>query len=164
MKILVLSDSHGALRFMRNAISRLMPDAVVHLGDHYDDVQTIAEEYPHLIFHCVPGNCDQFRVSPDVARTLCYCVGGVRLYMTHGHLHGVKSSLYRLVSEGRKAGAKGILFGHTHQTHCEYEDGVWILNPGSCGHSGGSVGMIEIKDGNITDCRVFPLTDLEDVI
>ena len=35
MKILVLSDSHSTLSFMRLCIQSLCPDAVVHLGDHY---------------------------------------------------------------------------------------------------------------------------------
>ena len=42
MKILVLSDSHSALSFMRRAVDAIKPDAIIHLGDHYDDGETIA--------------------------------------------------------------------------------------------------------------------------
>ncbi len=163
MKILVLADSHGALRFMRLAIDKLKPDAVVHLGDHYDDAQTVAEEYSHLIFHAVPGNCDYMRCPPDVARTLCYPVCGVRLYMTHGHLHGVKSGTWQLSQDARRAGAEAALFGHTHRFCCERDEGLWLVNPGSCGHSGGSVALIEIKDGHICGCKQVTITELEEM-
>ena len=56
MKILVLSDSHSGLSFMRYAIRTVKPDAVIHLGDYFDDGQTVADENPHLVFHQVAGN------------------------------------------------------------------------------------------------------------
>ncbi len=161
MKLLVIADSHGARRHMKTTIDALKPDAVIHLGDYYDDAETVAQDYPQLVFHMVPGNCDQFRVSPDTARTLCYNIGGVRLYMTHGHLHGVKSGTSRLAFSGRDAHAQAVLYGHTHIPDCRQEDGLWIFNPGSCGHSGGTVGIIETKDGQITGCRIEKISDLE---
>ncbi len=146
---------------MRLAIDKLKPDAVVHLGDFYDDAQAVAQEYPHLIFHTVPGNCDYMRCPPDVARTLCYDVCGLRLYMTHGHLHGVKMGIYRLLEDARRAGARMALFGHTHRFFCDRDADMWVLNPGSCGHSGGSVAVIEVKDGEICQCRQVAIPDLE---
>ena len=50
MKILVLSDSHSALRFMRQCIDAVKPNAVIHLGDYYDDGQAMAQEYPTIHF------------------------------------------------------------------------------------------------------------------
>ena len=69
MKILVLSDSHSALRFMREAVRAVKPDAIVHLGDYYDDARVLAEENPHIPVHMVPGNCDRLRCPPETART-----------------------------------------------------------------------------------------------
>ena len=46
MKILVLSDSHSSLRFMRLALQKIRPDAFIHLGDYYQDAQTMAKEFP----------------------------------------------------------------------------------------------------------------------
>ena len=43
MKILVLSDSHSAMRFMRMCVEKINPQAIVHLGDHYDDGETLKE-------------------------------------------------------------------------------------------------------------------------
>ena len=159
MKILVMSDSHAALSFMRMAVKAVKPDVIVHLGDYYDDGQVIAEENPHIPVHQVPGNCDRFRCTPDLPQFLCYDIDGVRFFMTHGHLHGVKSSTHRLVSEGRVRQAKAVLYGHTHGSDCRQEDGLWILNPGTCGSFGGSVGVIETDGGEIISCRILRQED-----
>ena len=162
MKILVLSDSHSSLHFMREAIRSAKPDAVIHLGDYYDDAKALEEENPDIPFHIVPGNCDKYRCSDLIARVLCYPVCGVKLYMTHGHIHGVKMSLYRLLLDARKSGVQAVLYGHTHMADChQEEDGLWVLNPGSCGHAGGSVGLIETKENEILSCRLLRQEDLE---
>lgn len=161
MKILVLSDSHAGLRFMRCAIDAVRPDAVVHLGDYYGDAQTMEEEYPHIRFHMVPGNCDRYRLDRPVPEMLCYDVCGVRLFMTHGHNHHVKQTLLQLLLDARKYDAQAALYGHTHVADCRKEDGLWILNPGACGGSGGSVGVIETDGKQITSCRILQHEDLE---
>ena len=109
MRILVLSDSHAALSFMRLCVARFKPDAVVHLGDHYDDGEVLAEENRHLIVHQVPGNCDRGRCRLHTPQILDYPVGGVRLYMTHGHKHGVKSGTYDYHTRGRIGGTKIVI-------------------------------------------------------
>lgn len=161
MKILVLSDSHASLRFMRLAVARLKPDHVIHLGDHYDDGQALAEENPHIIFHQVPGNCDRFRCAPWLQDTLCYPIGGVKIFMTHGHKHAVKSDTYRLLADARMNGASLVLYGHTHCPACHQEDDdLWVLNPGTCGSDGGSVGLVEIENKKISACRILRQTEL----
>ena len=165
MKILVLSDSHSALRYMRQSIDVLKPDAVIHLGDYFDDGEALAEEYPALRFHQVPGNCDKYRCSPFAPRILNYDVGGVRLYMTHGHQHQVKSTISLLLADARKGKAQAALYGHTHVADChQEEDGLWVLNPGSCGHGGGSVGVIETENKTITACYLLTQAQLEDMV
>ena len=114
MKILVLSDSHSALSFMRRAIDLIKPDAVVHLGDYYDDAQAMAEENPGVRFHMVPGNCDRYRMLRPEPEVLCYDVCGVRLYMTHGHNHHVKQTLVRLLADARASGAAAAQIGRAH--------------------------------------------------
>ena len=161
MKILVLSDSHSALRFMRQCIDAVKPNAVIHLGDYYDDGEAMAEEYPALTFYRVPGNCDKYR-NVWAAETLVQKICGVKLFMTHGHLHRVKSGLGALLADARKADVQAVLFGHTHSPLCEQtEQGMWVLNPGSCGYDGGSVGLITVVGGKISDCRVLRQSDLE---
>lgn len=162
MKILVLSDSHSAMRFMRTCVDAVKPQAIVHLGDYYDDAQTLAELYPHIPMHHVPGNCDTYRCPSWVQPTLCYDVCGVRLYMTHGHKQGVKSSTALLVTEARAMGAQAALYGHTHVAEVYREDsGMWVMNPGSAGYGGGSAGLIETENNKILSARILLPDDLE---
>lgn len=164
MKILVLSDSHSGLSFMRYCIDKTRPDCVIHLGDYFDDGTAMAQEYPHIRFHQVPGNCDLFRGTGREPEVLCYDIGGVRLFMTHGHRHMVKSTLGRLISDAQSKGAAAALYGHTHIADCHKEGDLWVLNPGSCGSFSGSCGMIEIHENTISACGIFRQADLEELV
>ena len=161
MKILVLSDSHAGLSFMRRCIDAVQPDAVIHLGDHYDDGTAMAEEYPQIRFYQVPGNCDAHRCFIPDPETRLETLGGVRILMTHGHRHHVKQTLIRLLADARASRADAVLFGHTHSAYCQREeDGLWVLNPGSCGYFGGSAGLLEVRAGQILQCRLLREEDL----
>lgn len=165
MKILVMSDSHSGIHFMRRCVATVKPQAIVHLGDHFDDGETIAREFPHIRVHQVPGNCDAWRMIRYEPAVKCYDVGGARLFMTHGHEHSVKQTLVRLLKDARSMGAKAALYGHTHVADCHREaDGLWVLNPGACGSSGGSVGLIETENGEITAVRILRQSDLEEML
>lgn len=161
MKILVLSDSHSTLSFMRSCIDAVKPDAVIHLGDHFDDGTAMKEEYPHIPFYQVPGNCDRYRCPPWEPAILIQRVCGVSMYMTHGHKHNVKSYLGALLADARASKVDIVLYGHTHRQDCHREeDGLWVLNPGSCGYYGGSAGLIMAENGKISDCRILTDEDL----
>lgn len=162
MKILVLSDSHSGMSFMRECVDAVKPDAIVHLGDYYDDAQTLSEDYPHITMYQVPGNCDRYRCPPFAQEILILPVCGVLLYMTHGHRHQVKMTTSLLLRDARASKAAAALYGHTHIPDCHQEgDGLWVLNPGSCGSWGGTAGLIETNQGQIVSCRILGLTDLE---
>ncbi len=164
MKILVLSDSHSALRFMYACMDAVKPNAVVHLGDYFDDGETLHESYPQVYFYQVPGNCDKYRAPIGAREILVDRVCGVDLYMTHGHRHNVK--LYRgaLERDARECRVQAVLYGHTHVPDCRREDdGLWILNPGSCGYGGGTAGLIEVENGKIMSCRIIRQEDLEEM-
>lgn len=162
LKILVLSDSHSSLRFMRDSINAVKPDVIAHLGDFYDDGGAMEEEYPHIRVYRVLGNGDwmyKYAYAPEV---ISCSIGGVKFFMTHGHNHGVKGSTSRLLGDARKSGAGIVLYGHTHEPECtQEEDGLWVLNPGSCRGYGGSVGIVEIKDKKISSCRILRQEDIE---
>ena len=161
MRVLILSDSHAGISFMRFCIHKLRPDHVVHLGDHYQDGKVLEEENPTVMFHQVPGNCDRYRCHPSQPEILIDRVCGVDLYMTHGHKHSVKSSLGALLRDARTAKVDAALYGHTHIADCHREeDGLWVLNPGSCGYFGGSAGLIVAQNGKITDCSILQEADL----
>ncbi|MBR4017679.1 MAG: YfcE family phosphodiesterase [Oscillospiraceae bacterium] len=160
MKILVLSDSHSTMRFMKKCVERLKPDAIVHLGDHYDDGETLGELYPRIPLHQVAGNCDRYRCPIHAREMLCYPLGGVMTYMTHGHREQVKSGIGGLVAEARRYNAQVALYGHTHIPYCrQEEDGLWILNPGSASHS---AGILKTDGQAVTACYLITEADLEE--
>ena len=140
------------------------PAHIVHLGDYYEDGEVLALEHPQIRFHQVPGNCDRGYCDPALPLLLCYDVGGVRLLMTHGHNHGVKSGDHRLAAQGRAMGAAAVLYGHTHEAVCRREeDGLWIINPGSCRGYGGSVALLETENKEIVSCRILGQEELEEM-
>ncbi len=156
MKILVLSDSHSSYHFMRRTIDELKPDAVIHLGDHYSDGQTMAEEYPNITFYLVPGNCDRYREGMFEPETKLEIIGGVRLLLTHGHNHRVKTGLHALLADARASRVSAVLFGHTHMSYChQEEDGLWVVNPGSAGYGRGTAALLEISGGKIDSCCII---------
>ena len=163
MKILVLSDSHSSLRFMFSCLEQIVPDVVIHLGDYFDDGAALREAFPGIRLYQVPGNCDRYRCPPGQPEIMVERILGVNLYMTHGHCHNVKLTLTRLLQDARSCRADAVLYGHTHQPDCRQEpDGMWILNPGSCGYGGRTAGLIEVENGKIVSCRILRQEDLEE--
>lgn len=161
MNLLVLSDSHSALSFMRRCVEAVAPDGILHLGDYFEDGTAIHETYPQIPLYQVPGNCDRYRCPPGQPQILVTQDFGPKLYMTHGHRHQVKSGLGALLKDARDCGAAAVLYGHTHRPDCRREeDGLWVLNPGSCGCFGGSAGLIQIQNGKILQCRLLREEDL----
>ena len=85
--------------------------------------------------------------------------------MTHGHNHHVKSGIGALLADARRNHAQAALYGHTHQADChQEEDGLWVLNPGTCGYNGGSAGLLETDGEKITACRIVTQADLEEIL
>ena len=69
----------------------------------------------------------------------------------------------RLIADARSRGAEAVLYGHTHSARCTRdEDGLWVINPGSCGSYSGSVAVMEIEDKKISACRILSQTDILD--
>ena len=145
MKILVLADSHRALGAMLEAAEIEKPDVVIHLGDHVSDAQDLSYALSTTDFYMVRGNCDFGAQAPE---TIMAELSGVRFFLTHGHLFGVKHDLTRLRSEAARVGAQIALFGHTHRPLLEERDAIRYMNPGAA--RDGRYGVIEIKDKNVT--------------
>lgn len=89
MRILVLSDSHGAVEACRLAVEQSAPDQILHLGDCVRDAERLHALFPAIPLTGVPGNCDW--ADADNPERLIE-LGGVRILMMHGHTRGVKSS------------------------------------------------------------------------
>lgn len=145
---------------MRSCVEAVKPDALIHLGDHYDDGETLKELYPHIPLYQVPGNCDRYRTPPGVPEILVTRILGVDLYLTHGHRHNVKMYTGKLIRDAQACNVQAVLYGHTHQPDCYQEDDLWVLNPGSCGYYGGTAAIMEVVGGEILDCRIIDQQDL----
>ena len=156
MKILVFSDSHHTMKYMREAIEQEKPDHVIHLGDHCADAEQLRREYPMLPLLSVKGNCDY---DPTERELAVVELNGFRFIVAHGHRYGVKHGLLSFELAAREAAADVALFGHTHYSFCDHYNGLWILNPGCCGScSKTSYGIIEILNGNLS-CRLVYLNE-----
>lgn len=129
MKILIVSDSHGDIKSIQSAVDKEgldEKDIIVHAGDYGRDiksVQTKAKTYS------VKGNCDNpVCLEPN---SKLFSADGVRVYVAHGHLHGVKRSLSGLINEALSLGADMCVFGHTHIPFIENCGGALFVNPGT---------------------------------
>ena len=146
MKLLILSDSHRKMEYMYRAVEREQPDLIIHLGDHDRDAERLNKRYPDIPLWSVCGNCDYGAGPERIVET----VEGVRIYATHGHTLRVKYGLLRAELAAREVEANLLLFGHTHRALCDWHNGLWILNPGTCSGMGPiTYGVIELNDGAV---------------
>lgn len=163
MRVLVVSDSHSGLSYMKLWATVLKPQVILHLGDYYEDGKVLEELFPGTRVLQVPGNCDRYRCMGTEPEIIFTSLDGVNIFMTHGHLHHVKSGLGGLIRTARTARADVAFYGHTHEALIlELEDGLRVMNPGSCGSSGGSVGLMEIEQGKIVTFRILNRRDMEE--
>ena len=56
-RILVLSDSHGNVDNMIEAVNNTEPDRIIHLGDCFADARKLHKKFPEIPMAQVPGNC-----------------------------------------------------------------------------------------------------------
>lgn len=130
MRIVVISDSHRRSNVIDKILSQ-QTDArhVFFLGDNLADIEDFEFLYPDKVFHTVCGNCDYASMVQTVGVEI---IAGVKILYTHGHTFGVKYGTDRLLEAARQNGSKIVLYGHTHISKILYEDGIYIVNPGSC--------------------------------
>lgn len=129
MKLVVFSDSHHRNSTdMLAIIEEEQPDAVLHLGDVVEDAENIRAVFPQLQLFQVCGNNDWTSEFPD---NLVVCAEESRIFITHGHLHGVRRNTRGLVAAAKKSNCNAALYGHTHRAEVHEEDGILVANPGS---------------------------------
>ena len=147
MRILVTSDTHRDSGSLRKAIlAQPKAEVVIHLGDGADDVDLVRFSFPDRTFLQVKGNCDWGCTLPAVGE---FETEGVKIFYTHGHVYGVKSGDYTVISEARSRKANILLFGHTHLPREDYEDGLYIMNPGRLSGWEASFGILDITPQGI---------------
>lgn len=154
MRILVLSDSHGAVDNMVRAVELADTRYVIHLGDCQRDADELQRRFPALLLYGVPGNCDWGATDP--AERLIE-LGGKRILMMHGHTRQVKYGRMNADYAAREAGADILLFGHTHEPLVDYDGTLYTMNPGAVGDRWApTYGIITINEQKF-DCSTYRL-------
>lgn len=123
-RILIMSDSHGLTSELQTIKSRHEVDHYIHVGDSELETNSPFIEG----YQSVSGNCDWNATFPN---NIYIDEGGIRIFVTHGHLYGVKSSLLKLQYAATENDAQIICFGHSHILYCEKIDNRIYINPGS---------------------------------
>lgn len=140
MKVLVLSDSHGASHIVDKILDKEKPDLALHLGDFGRDLREGM---------AVRGNCDGFT---DLPSNRILEIEGYRVLMTHGHKEGVKMGLHNLFYQAEEKKIDIVLYGHTHERLDKVIEGIHFINPGSVALPNfgdrASYSVIDFKDGS----------------
>lgn len=169
MRMIVISDTHQNYRNLETIVRRnLDADAFFHLGDGESEYELLLRSIPEVAdrFHYVKGNCD-FGSYP-LFQTIDV-MPGHRIFAAHGHRYQVKYTLDHLTQAAREDGCDIALYGHTHQSKSIYENGVYVLNPGSasCPRDGNppSYGLVDVSSAGIMTNVVFlkPTSDFGNV-
>lgn len=160
MRVGVFSDSHGDHEALDELLERMgVLDAACFLGDVARDAEHLRERLEAMPnqppLYAVRGNNDYYSTC-TLPWELLIELGGVRIYMTHGHQ---LVSLMNLAYKAQECGAQVALFGHTHQALCETAQGVLLLNPGSAGNfcRGGRAraSVLEINKGRCSVTNIL---------
>lgn len=144
MRILVVSDTHGDLYTLMNVVrSQPTAEVIIHCGDGEEQAEELKMTFPDKKIVAVRGNCDW---GSMLQPTETLRINGKTIFITHGHLYKVKMTMYNLVCAAREQKADIVVFGHTHNAMTDYDDGLYIMNPGSCHGYGATYGYIDITD------------------
>ena len=148
MKILVLSDSHGNVENMIQAVEQTQPDQIFHLVDVMRDGEKLHGFFPAIPLEQVPGNCDY--AAFEKPEKLLF-IEDKRVLLCHGHTLHVKEGLLTALYAAMEQRADVFLFGHTHRIFSDTRNGVAMLNPGSIGDARyPTYGLLEITGGRIS--------------
>lgn len=157
MRILVLSDSHGKLFNVIEAVeAQNDAEVVVFLGDGEDDINFSDFAYRNKRVFKIRGNCDYSSLLPYDE---CAVFDNIKILMTHGHLLSVKMGMDDLEAVAKEKQVQIALYGHTHNPKIDYVDGVYYMNPGTVGARFGedaTYGTIDITKAGIF-CNIVPL-------
>ena len=129
MKVLICSDSHTRLDYFQKVMELEKPELVIFAGDHSTDALDISLVYEEIPFKIVRGNTDfSDRKTDDEIK---FEINGKKIFLTHGHLQRVKSSLNELEIRAKEEEVDICIFGHTHRELEIEKDGILYLNPGA---------------------------------
>lgn len=123
-QVLILSDSHRLTDELSLIKIRHHLQYNIHCGD-----SELPADAPELEgFIKVTGNCDRTTSFPEEEVVE---IDGLRFFITHGHLYGVKANLTNLMYRAAEVNAHIVCFGHSHIAGAEKLDNQLFINPGS---------------------------------
>ena len=124
-----MSDSHGSAYGLRRSImAQPKAEVVIFLGDGEEVWPGSRTCSPRKCFWPCGATAIRGSQLPPSGE---FTVDGVKIFYTHGNYYGVKSGRYNIISAARDRGAQVLLYGHTHEAFTDYEDGLYLMNPGS---------------------------------
>lgn len=147
MRVLLISDTHGDTANLLKVLEKHNDiNNIIFTGDGLADIRLAKSLYKDKIFYSVNGNCDfNFKEKDE----LSFRLDQKSIFITHGHNYYVKSTLQNLYAHAVNIEANIVVYGHTHIQKCDYENGVYMINPGSLRGYNGSYAILEISGDNI---------------
>ena len=147
MQLLIISDTHGDKSII-SKVKAYYPNADVYI--HCGDSELVYGDEVLTDFYYVRGNCD--RDSQFTEEQIVQAEDRI-IYVTHGHLYNVKSTLMPLSYRAQEVKANIVCFGHSHLLGAEKIGDTLYLNPGSLtaprGRKEKSFIVVELDDHDI---------------
>ena len=127
MRVIVISDTHRDFRTLRPIVDKHRGEAglFLHLGDGAREIDDLLALYPGLPLEAVRGNCDFASRWPVTHVTLAE---DVKIFLCHGYTF---RSVDEITAQARNNGCRIALYGHTHRGETHYDEGIYVMNPGS---------------------------------
>jgi hypothetical protein len=147
-RIGVLGDTHGKFEQAIPVLKSLEVDLILHTGDYYRDAIHLSQALGIKVIG-VLGNCDTMSHGP---KEKILELEGKRIYLTHGHLYGVKTGCLNLFYRAKEVEAHLVIYGHTHREAKETIEDTIIFNPGSPSkprNNRPTLGLVIINEGQI---------------
>ena len=146
IRLLVIADSHGDEKVMRNILSNEQYDYSIHCGDF-----CIQESKIKALFDYYVGGNNDWDVEKKVE---FFNIEGFNFLLKHGDDLSIfwENNPGPILDQMKKENIDVLLLGHTHRPFIEEKESHWIFNPGSIVQPRSSVasyGIIEIAKGNL---------------
>lgn len=162
MRIGVLADTHLSDRqedrmFLANLVETHFQgvEMILHAGDIVTP-ELLTAVAPRPVY-AVRGNMDPATADTPPRRVVS--IGGLRIGLIHGW--GAPEGIVgRILREFAGAELDCLVFGHTHEPCCRWQNGLLLFNPGSATDRRrmpfASVGILEIDNGMISG-KIVPI-------
>lgn len=155
MRIGIISDTHGSMSAIRQAVISMPPvDQWLHAGDYSQDAAFLAQ-ITGLPVTAVKGNCDgQATAKLDEFLEL----SGKKIWLTHGHRYGAEQRVDELIWWAQRYQVNIVVFGHTHIALIEERENIIVINPGSVTRpkgGGATLAVVEIDKQGLIKAQII---------